>query len=75
MWSTCIPCMRARAEAEAKLNTIRNIAIQRANDNKQDYIIWVDTEDYKLRISEADEAVTNGRTIVEFVFHTRNPFN
>lgn len=73
MWSTCIPCMRLKAEAEAKLNTFRTLATQRANDNKTDYIIWLDKEDYRLRISEADTAIANGYTIVEVVFYPRNP--
>lgn len=72
MWSSCIPCMRQKAEQEAKLATIRQIATQRANDNNTDYIIWLDTEDYRLRISEAVEAIANGYRIVEVVFKPRN---
>jgi hypothetical protein len=68
MWSTCIPCVRKKAEAEARLSMVRDMAIERAKQNERNYIIWLDEQDYRLRIIEAETAIERGYRIVEVIF-------
>ena len=70
----CIPCEANKKLQQEKIGFLFDKALQRAKLEKQDYVIYNDTEDNKYRILTFKEAYARGEEIILHVSRFEKPY-